>query len=134
MSEQENLRIAHEYLRAVANGPSDPALAALLDPEIVLEIFPNAIAPQGSRRDRAQMLASAVHGQALVGDQRWDVRGAIVQGETVAMEVEWRGTLRVALGALPAGKELHARFAMFLELRDGRIVKQRNYDCYDPLG
>ena len=26
----------------------------------------------------------------------------------------------------------NARFAIFLDFRDGRIVRQRNYDCFDP--
>jgi ketosteroid isomerase-like protein len=50
----------------------------------------------------------------------------------MAIEVQWTGTLAVALGTLPAGGEMRARFAMFLELRDGKIARQRNYDCFEP--
>jgi hypothetical protein len=32
-----------------------------------------------------------------------------------------------------SGGEMRARFAIFLELRDGRIVRQGNYDCFDPF-
>lgn len=31
-----------------------------------------------------------------------------------------------------AGQVLRARFGVFLDFRDGRIVRQRNYDCFDP--
>jgi len=46
---------------------------------------------------------------------------------------EQTGTLAVPFGSIPAGGEMRARFAIFLELRDGRIVRQRNYDCFDPF-
>ncbi len=35
---------------------------------------------------------------------------------------------------LPAGGEMKAFVAMFLTFRDGKIVSQRNYDCYLPFG
>jgi ketosteroid isomerase-like protein len=53
-------------------------------------------------------------------------------GDTVVLEVLWSGTPAIPLGSLPAGGEMRARFAVFLEFRDGKIVRQRNYDCFDP--
>jgi ketosteroid isomerase-like protein len=53
----------------------------------------------------------------------------LAEGERVALEVEWTGTLAVPFGALPAGSQMKAYFAMFLEFREGKIVEQRNYDC-----
>ena len=38
----------------------------------------------------------------------------------------------VPVGSLPAGGHMRARFAVFIELRDGKIASQRNYDCFDP--
>ena len=38
----------------------------------------------------------------------------------------------VDAGPFIAGQTLRARFAIFLEFRDGRIARQRNYDCFDP--
>jgi len=34
---------------------------------------------------------------------------------------------------LPAGSEMKAFVAMFLTFRDGKIISQRNYDCYPPF-
>lgn len=40
--------------------------------------------------------------------------------------------LAVPLGTLKGGSEMRAHFATLLEFRDGKIVAQRNYDCFDP--
>lgn len=64
--------------------------------------------------------------------QRYEVLNALASGDQVALEVRWTGTLAVPLGSLPAGGQMHATLAMFLEFRDGKIVRQRNYDCYEP--
>jgi ketosteroid isomerase-like protein len=40
--------------------------------------------------------------------------------------------LAVEFGAIPVGGSLHARFAVFLGFRDGKIARQRNYDCFEP--
>jgi hypothetical protein len=40
--------------------------------------------------------------------------------------------LAVPLGELAAGASMRAHFAMFFELEDGRIRRQRNYDCFEP--
>ena len=53
-------------------------------------------------------------------------------GNRVGLEVIWTGTRAVPVATLPAGAQMRARFAVFLEFRDGRIVAQRNYDCFDP--
>jgi hypothetical protein len=37
------------------------------------------------------------------------------------------------IGQLQPGQEMRAHFAVFLEFRDGRIRRQRNYDCFEPF-
>ncbi len=57
---------------------------------------------------------------------------AVADGDQVVMEVTWTGTVREAAGPFAAEQTLRARLAIFLTFRDGRIMRQRNYDCYDP--
>jgi ketosteroid isomerase-like protein len=63
--------------------------------------------------------------------QRFELRNAIVQGDQVAIEFRWTGTLAVPVGTLPAGGQMTGTFASFLELREGKIARQRSYDCFD---
>ena len=59
---------------------------------------------------------------------------ALAAGNHVALEaISATGTLAVQLGNLPAGQTLRAHIAAFLEFRDGKIIAQRNYDCYERL-
>jgi hypothetical protein len=41
--------------------------------------------------------------------------------------------LTIPLGNIPAGGQMRARLAMFIEFRGDKIARQRNYDCYDPF-
>jgi len=58
----------------------------------------------------------------------------VSNGNHVALKVQWTGTLAVAFGAIPAGGQMRARIVVFLEFRDGKIIQQRNYDCFEPWG
>jgi ketosteroid isomerase-like protein len=62
------------------------------------------------------------------------VRRIIEAGDELAVELEWVGVLAISVMDLPAGSEIKAFVAMFLTFRDGKIVSQRNYDCYPPFG
>jgi ketosteroid isomerase-like protein len=131
-TEEQHLETARDYLRALAAGAPFDVIARLLHPDIVFETLPNRIVPTGARADLALMRLAAERGAANVRDQRYDVRAAIAVGDTVALEVEWVGTLVQARDPLPAGFVMRARCAFFLQFRDGRIVAQRNYDCFEP--
>ena len=61
-----------------------------------------------------------------------DVLNAVAIGSQVVLEVRWTGTLTLGFASIPAGGQMHARFAVFLEFRDGKILRQRNYDCFEP--
>jgi ketosteroid isomerase-like protein len=61
------------------------------------------------------------------------VRRAYADGNTVILEVLWIGTLAIPLGRLAAGDDMRAHFCVVIELRDGKIVRQRNYDCFEPF-
>lgn len=132
MTAEEYLTIARRYLAALENGATGDALAAFFAPDAVQEEFPNRLTPHGARRGVADLLAGAERGKEIMSRQFFTAINELTCGDTVALEVLWAGTLAVPLGSLPAGSELRARFALFLEFQDGKIIRQRNYDCFDP--
>jgi ketosteroid isomerase-like protein len=128
----EVLELTPRYFASVEGGATGQALAAFYAPEVVQEEFPNRLNPHGSRRDLAAILEAAARGQKVMASQRYEILQAVADGNLVGIEFRWSGTLAVPVASLPAGTEMRGRFACFLEFRDGRIVAQRNYDCFEP--
>ena len=128
-----NLEVARRYLAAIEAGAVGDDLAAFFSPDIEQIEFPNRLVPSGARRGRSEMLEGALRGQKVLREQRYQVQHAFADGNAVVLEVLWVGTLAIDRGSIPAGHEMRAHFAVVLELRDGRITAQRNYDCFDPF-
>jgi predicted ester cyclase len=91
------------------------------------------VCPQdGVRRDLSGILEAAARGRQALAAQRYEILRAVADGPRVAIEFRWVGTLAPPVESLPAGRQMHGRFAVFMEFREGRIVAQRNYDCFEP--
>ena len=124
---------ATEYIKAVESGATGEALARFLHLEVTHYDLPNRFNPSGKVHDRAGMLAAAERGQKVLRSQRYDVLSSLEQGNTVVLEMDWVGKLAIAMGGIPAGGEIHARIATFLEFQDGLLIMQRDYVCYDSF-
>jgi ketosteroid isomerase-like protein len=127
-----NLDTARQYLAILEQMEECHALAEFFSPDVVQEEFPNRLVPAGARRDLAAILDACERGKKVMAEQRYEIKNAVVSGNFVAMEVVWTGKLALGVGSLPEGGEMQAHFAVFLEFRDGKIVAQRNYDCFEP--
>ena len=126
------LDLAKRYFEAIEAGATGDELAAFFAPDVVAEEFPNQFLPQGARRDLPAILDAAARGRAALSSQSYRILHAVANGDELALEVEWVGTVAVPIGELPAGGVIRARSAVFLEYRDGKIAAQRNYDCFEP--
>jgi ketosteroid isomerase-like protein len=129
----DNLAHAKRLLAALERGVVGDELAAFYTSDVVQEELPNRFMPQGAKRDLAGLLEAAVRGQKVMSEQRFELLNAVASGERVALEFRWVGTLAVPLGTLPVGGQMTGQYATFLEYRDGRIARQRSYDCFDPF-
>lgn len=127
------LDFIRRYLTAIEQGATGEALAAFYTPEAVQEEFPNRLAPNGARRDLNAILEGAERGQKVLTAQTYEIVSAMESGDRVALELIWTATLAVPIGSIAAGGQMRARFAQFIELREGRIAAQRSYDCFDPF-
>ena len=127
----ENLATAKRYIRAIESGASGDELVQLFSPEVVVEIFPSRFFPKGSRDDLPGIRTAAEHGKKVMSSQKYVIRNEIAGGDQVALEIDWTGTLSVRFQSIPAGGQMRAHFAAFLQFKDGKIISQRNYDCYE---
>lgn len=126
-----NLEKARRYLEILERGEFSD-LAELFAPQMVCEQFPNRIYPHGMRFSLPEMAQSFANGRSLLAQQTYEIRNQVVGANTVALELLWTGQLASSLGTLSAGSQMRAHFAMFLDFEDGKIISQRNYDCFDP--
>ena len=131
-SPTDNLALARQYLKAIESGASAEEMAQFFAPDVIVEIFPSKFFPNGSRDNLTGILAAAKRGKKAMTTQTYAVRNALASGDQVALEVDWAGTLAVPFQTIPAGGQMRAHFAAFLLFKDGKIVSQRNYDCYEP--
>lgn len=133
MDERENRNVVRRYLSALEDGVVGEGLAHFFCDDMWQVEYPNQLNKHGQRSDLAGILERSVKGQHLLSSQRYEIYNEVSEGNRVAVEASWLGVLAVPLGELSAGSEIRAHFAMFFELRDGRILKQHNYDCFDPM-
>lgn len=131
-SPAENLTRARQYLKAIESGASGEEMAQFFAPEVIVEIFPSKFFPNGSRSNLEGIRAAANRGKKVMSEQSYEIKNAIASGDQVALEIDWTGTLAVPFQTIPAGGQMRAHFAAFLQFKDGKIISQRNYDCYEP--
>jgi predicted ester cyclase len=133
MPSSNSLRV-REYLSAIESMGPFETVYEFFAPEAVVREFPNRVAPQGRIRRLEDMREAYEQGRRIMRSQKYEVQHILEDGDEVAVELEWTGVPAVEVMNLPAGSEMKAFVAMFLRFRDGKIVEQRNYDCYPAVG
>lgn len=131
MSPVTNLEKVARYLKSIENGDF-AYIADLFSSDAVLEQLPNRIYPHGIESDVSGMAEAFEKGRKLLSSQSYEIKSFVADGDKLSVEVLWTGTLAVAFGSLAVGSQLRAHSAMFFQFRDGKIVSQRNYDCFEP--
>jgi len=132
MSHAQNLETAKLYIARLSAGTGPEELGPFFTSDFLQEEFPNRLLPNGVTRDLEAMKEARARGKALLKAESFEIVNALATDDQVAMELIWTGTIGQAAGPFVAGQVLRARFAIFLIFRDGRIARQRNYDCFDP--
>lgn len=127
----DNIEKVRRYLKAIEEGDAS-FVTTLFWPDASVEQLPNRIYPQGVRTNVSQIPEAFAKGRKIFARQTYEIINETVDGNLVALEVLWTGKLAIPFGTLAAGSEMRAHSAMFVEFRDGKVVAQRNYDCFDP--
>jgi ketosteroid isomerase-like protein len=125
--------IAAEFVKTLENRSSFDELSNFYHPNIEQIEFPNAITKQTASRNLQDLKDAAARGQKVLQKEKYDIVKSYTIGNTVIIEAVWTGTLAIPLGNIPIGGEMKAYFAQFYEFQDGKIIKQRNYDCFEPF-
>ena len=121
------------FLRMVEESNDPSKLRDFYHPETEQTEFPNAITKELTRRNLLDLETAAERGSKVMTKQQIQVVKSYVCDNTVIIEAIWRGTLAIPIGKLNAGDEMIAYFGQFFEYVDGKIYRQRNYDCFEPF-
>ena len=132
MENSEILTLAQKQAEEKARQLSEE-LAAYFNPAIRQIEYPNLLNPHGGISDFKTLMDRAEKGKQILKSQSYDVQREFVSGNTVIFEVVWRGAFAIPIGKTPAGEEIKAFFALFIEFENGKILTQRNYDCFAPF-
>lgn len=128
-----NQQLVRDYLRVMEMRTSSDELEHFYHPDVEQIEYPNTITKFTAVRSLADLKAGAERGSKLLQKEEYEVKGLHAAGEVVILEAIWRGTLAIPLGNMPAGGQMVAHYAQFFEFKDGKIFRQRNYDCFEPF-
>lgn len=132
MSEASNVETVRAYIAAVERFDVE-AVGQFLDPSIEQIERPNRLYEAGQVRGREVMLRDLPRGKQVLQLQSYPIETIYGAGDKVTVETRWEGIVNVPLGALKPGDAMVAHICMVFTLRDGKIVRQVNYDCYQPF-
>jgi ketosteroid isomerase-like protein len=127
------IQIAKDFILAVETRKSAEDVARFYHDDVVQTEFPNAITKTTAVRKIDDLRNASQKGKQVLSKEKYKIVHAHKDGNTVIIEAVWTGTLAVPLGKLAAGDEMKAYFAQFFEFKEGKIFRQRNYDCFEPF-
>jgi len=103
----------------------------LLHPEIRQTEFPNLITSGVVVSDFETLMQRIPNGKKLLQEQKYDIQKVYETDDALITEVIWTATVGADAGAFKAGQPLKAYFCCVFEFKDGKIYRQRNYDCFE---
>jgi ketosteroid isomerase-like protein len=131
ISNQQALVI--ELMQALESGVHGEQLRRFFHDDAEQIEYPSLVDPRVGRRGLDGMIAASELGAGMLTFQRYDVRRWIESEETVVCQAEWHAELAKDAGPLREGQRLHTHSILIFTFRDGKIIRQEAYDCYEPF-
>ncbi len=125
--------IAIDFINTLQNRSSADELLRFYHPNIEQIEFPNTVTKNTSIRNLSDLKLASERGNKVLQKEEYEVLRSYTFENTVIIEAIWTGTLAIPFGIIPVGGQMKAYFAQFYEFKDGKIIKQRNYDCFEPF-
>lgn len=110
---------------------SESDFKPLLHSEIEQTEFPNLITSGVVVSNYEVLMQRIPNGKKLLKEQKYDIQRVYETEETLIAEVIWTAEVGADIGAFKAGQHLKAYFCCVFDFKDGKIYRQRNYDCFE---
>ena len=125
--------IVHNYLSVLQSRKSSTEMEQFYHPDVIQVEYPNSLTKNLTSRSLQDLKAASERGMHVLQKETYEIINIYENGNTVIAEVIWTGTLNIALGNTPAGGQMRAWFAQFFDFEGDKIIRQRNYDCFEPF-
>lgn len=113
--------IIQTYLDAY-NRKDVVALVACVSDSVIFENVSNT-GPSMKIEGRAAFAELAAKAATLFISRQQSIRAAVVEGNCVALELDWTGIPAFDLGPMKAGERVNIRGASFLTIEDGKLMR-----------
>lgn len=127
------LEITKEFIKALEARESFEDLKRFYHADVIQTEYPNGLAKNTIVRRLRDLEDAAARGRKVLQKETYEIVKEYVAGNTVIIEAVWRGILAMPVGKIPVGGEMKAYFAQVYEFKDGKIHRQRNYDCFESF-
>ncbi len=132
-SSSPHLATIRAYLDAIERRAPFEEIAGFYTDDVVQQEFPNRFVPEGATRGPKELGEAAERGRKVIVSEKYEILHSVGEGASLALELQWTGVLAIPVGKLKAGEPMKARFGVFFTMRDGKIARQHNYDCFDAF-
>lgn len=113
--------VIQDYIAAY-NRKDIAALVACVADDIIFENVSNS-GHSMRIEGRAAFADLAEQAAAMFTTRNQTIRNAVVDGDRVALEVDWTGTPSIDLGSMKAGEPVAMRGASFMTIAKGRLIR-----------
>ena len=105
----------------------------IYDKDIKAVEHPNLVSPKGQVRTLEELFSGMENGKKILNWQKFEINTFNEMSEKLVVESKWKGEVAVDIGKLKKGQILIAHICTLFEFKDGKIVQQTNYDCYEAF-
>ena len=130
----EKMKTFLSFVNLIETGVTDSkAYEAFLHKEVEFYEYPNLITKQGQVRNFFAALKGVEAGKNLMAEHSYKYLDWFELDEKLVIESLWTGTIAMDVAHLKKGDQLKAHICMIIYFKEGKIIRQRNYDCYEPF-
>lgn len=127
------IEITKDFITMLQTRKSSDELLNFYHTDIEQVEFPNALTKNITVRKLDDLLLASERGMKVLEKEEYEIINTYSFENTTIVEMKFIGTLAIPIGNIPKGGKMIAHFAQFFEYKDGKIIKQRNYDCFEPF-
>jgi len=129
----QNEKIVLDFLKMLETRNSVDEFDNFYHADVEQIEYPNAVTKTTVTRTLKDLKEGAERGKKFLIREEYEVKNLVSTGNMVLLECIWRGTVANPIGNIPAGGQMIADFAQVFEFKNGKIFRQRNYDCFKPF-